>query len=385
MSNALYPPPRNTLNQGLCRLVIVLISINGFYYIASSLVLLFNAPMLRLALHYMERINILENQFVSVYAALLFGSMLLLVAWGLIKRIRIALIWTVVLLVLILLLHIGDDNFRLSFFITLATLLLTLYCQQAFNKPLAFFPSGQIIGLISTLIFPLAYGIIGAYLLRDEFTAIHNWTDAAYYTLVTYSTVGFGDIVPETELGKWFSASMIMIGISSFATAAAIYFGPFLDRRLKEVFKVLNKFDQASHHYIICGGNMVAIQLANQFARARKHCVVITPEPVGEVINNESKYIDHINGTATDINLLKRCSINRAAAVLAVTDSDADNILIALHAGTAAGENKNLQIVINVNNEDNIPGAQKAGAHDILTPSRIYSETVMQKLALQTG
>ncbi len=62
------------------------------------------------------------------------------------------------------------------------------------NDPLHF---QKVVAWLS-IFMALAYGVIGSYLLRGEFHGIQTWTDAIYYTFETYSTVGYGDILPGT-------------------------------------------------------------------------------------------------------------------------------------------------------------------------------------------
>jgi len=42
---------------------------------------------------------------------------------------------------------------------------------------------------------------------------VHNFGDAFYFTVVALTTVGFGDIIPHSEAGKWVTILMIFSGI----------------------------------------------------------------------------------------------------------------------------------------------------------------------------
>ena len=71
---------------------------------------------------------------------------------------------------------------------------------------------------------------MGAYALRDEFT-IETPVDAFYYTLATASTVGYGDVVPTSQVARLFGISVVLIGASSFAFALGTLLGPARSRR----------------------------------------------------------------------------------------------------------------------------------------------------------
>ena len=96
----------------------------------------------------------------------------------------------------------------------------------------------QVVAVLS-IIFALAYGIGGSYLLRAEFDGIETWTDAVYFTVVTYSTLGYGDMFPLSTNARWFVVSMVSIGIGSFFTALTVLLGPLVEHRLRGVFAVL--------------------------------------------------------------------------------------------------------------------------------------------------
>lgn len=47
-----------------------------------------------------------------------------------------------------------------------------------------------------------------------------SWLDSVYFSVVTISTVGFGDFSPETAAGKIFTMAYIIVGLGIFVTAA---------------------------------------------------------------------------------------------------------------------------------------------------------------------
>eukprot|EP00931_Biecheleriopsis_adriatica_P056881 TRINITY_DN33737_c0_g1_i1.p2 TRINITY_DN33737_c0_g1~~TRINITY_DN33737_c0_g1_i1.p2 ORF type:complete len:194 (-),score=37.66 TRINITY_DN33737_c0_g1_i1:9-590(-) len=76
------------------------------------------------------------------------------------------------------------------------------------------------------------------------FASVENWgwIDSLYFTTVTLSTVGYGDIVPETAMGRKITALFALMGVPFFATLVSDMSNVFsgsLVRRLREADSVV--------------------------------------------------------------------------------------------------------------------------------------------------
>lgn len=91
--------------------------------------------------------------------------------------------------------------------------------------------------VVITFLLAISYSVLGLYYLRDEFDGIKNISDAVYFTIVTFSTVGYGDIHPITEEAKLFTISIMIVGIGLFATIITVLAGSIIN-------KVTDKFKQ---------------------------------------------------------------------------------------------------------------------------------------------
>lgn len=65
------------------------------------------------------------------------------------------------------------------------------------------------------------------------FWIVEGWSllDAAFFSVVTISTVGYGNLVPETALGKIFAMFYILVGLGVFVGAASAVAEALLRRR----------------------------------------------------------------------------------------------------------------------------------------------------------
>jgi voltage-gated potassium channel len=88
----------------------------------------------------------------------------------------------------------------------------------------------------------------------------------------------------------------------------------------------------------------------------------------------------HIDGRGSDDETLKQAGIDRARAVIACVDSDAENVFITL---TARGLRPDVEIVARAAQESSEPKLLRAGANDIVSPYRA-SGHAMARLALSS-
>ncbi|MCR2479416.1 ion channel, partial [Salmonella enterica] len=79
--------------------------------------------------------------------------------------------------------------------------------------------AGSLFALVS-IVSLLIYAVFGTLYLGDEFNPpIKDAATALYFSIVSMSTVGYGDITPHSNAARLFTASIIILGITVFATS----------------------------------------------------------------------------------------------------------------------------------------------------------------------
>jgi voltage-gated potassium channel len=233
----------------------------------------------------------------------------------------------------------------------------------------------------SSVAIALIYGIVGSYVLRDEFHGLHTLVDAVYYTLVTYSTLGYGDIVPVTTNAKIFTCSMIIIGVSSFVAALTVLVGPLIEKRMKGVFSFMNKFNSLKDHVIICGYNLTAAHIAKTIAGQEIDCIFIESDTEQAQNIKQAGYNVIIGDSANSKDLL-RANIEAARALVCAFTNDADNIVAAMTAQNFKHHPTRrapLKIVIRIDKEENLSKAAKVGADSVISPAVIGGELMAKE------
>ncbi len=175
----------------------------------------------------------------------------------------------------------------------------------------------------------LAIGTIG-------YVVIEGWPpfEAFYMTIITLSTVGFGEIKNLSETGRIFTSFLIFGGIGTACYGFTLLTEAIVSGQLGEVLgEKRNKraLEKLKDHYIVCGFGNIGRKLINLLQLEGKPFVVIEKdrEVVEEIKHRELVYIW---GNAVEKEVLKLAKIDRAKGVFACGSNDSENIYIALVA-----------------------------------------------------
>lgn len=265
---------------------------------------------------------------------LVLGMGLQVIALGLILKARIAWAFSLVLLIGIGTFAILDDHGRAGLGIYTLVLVIALIAYwRRFDR--ASVTAGSLFAVVSMLSL-LIYAVFGALYLGNEFNPpILDAGTAFYFSIVSMSTVGYGDITPHSGTARLFTASIIILGITIFATSISAIAGPVIGGNLKRLVKGRFSTAMRKNHIIIAGATPLALSLYDGLRRRGDEVTVIVP-PGGA-----SEYpaaADLIEGDASSVDVLHNAGVARARYVLALRDDDAENAFIVLAAKEATGD-----------------------------------------------
>jgi voltage-gated potassium channel len=210
----------------------------------------------------------------------------------------------------------------------------------------------------------VAVGIIGTIGYRLFGMSL---TDAVYQTVTTITTVGFRELQDFNNLEQWFTIALIIMGVSTvlytFTLAVQVVvegqLRDFVGRRLMD--REINKL---TGHTIVCGWGRVGRAVADDLVSAG-HSVVI--------VDVDAERVAKVNyptivGDATLDSTLRAAGIDRARALIAALEGDAENLFVTLSARAIVPE---LFIVARARQEESVPKLANAGADRVVNPQEL--------------
>ncbi len=234
-----------------------------------------------------------------------------------------------------------------------------------------------VIGVFATITF-LIIGTIG-YMVLEGFTLL----DALYMTVITITTVGFGEIHPLSSTGRIFTMFLIVFGFGSIGFLAAAFTEAIIEQASSPLLRrktMQKRIDQLRKHYIICGFGRVGIAAAEHFQKAGAPFVVLESGEEQIKILNEHKY-PYLEGDATKEEVLLAAGIKQATALLALLNADPENLFTVL---TARELNPTLHIIARTETTSSESRMLRAGADSIISPYASAGRRVADKILKAT-
>lgn len=209
------------------------------------------------------------------------------------------------------------------------------------------------------------------------FMWIEGWSTwrSLFFTLVTLTTVGYGDY-GLTEAGQRFAAILMIGGIASVSYAATQLIQHATNLAMHPESRMIKQASKMSNHHIICGLGRTGQRVMRKLAVEGFETVAIDSNQTIIARLREEGFIV-LDGDAADDHTLLAAGVKRAAAVAAVTSCDAANAMICLSARALA---PNIAITARAEGDESIHKLRRAGASIVISPSRYGGDGVAQSM-----
>jgi voltage-gated potassium channel len=215
--------------------------------------------------------------------------------------------------------------------------------------------------------FLMLAGVLSIGILWYRLVEKWSWLDAAYMTIITLATIGYGETNPLGARGRAFTILLIFLGLLSLGyignrLTEAIIQGYFQERlKLRQQQKTIESLDR---HYILCGYGRTGRQIALEFEAEGIPFIIIDSDPNQVEQMNQKGYIC-LQGDATFDDLLLQAKIERAICIISALPSDAENLYTILSAKTL---NPQIRAIARASTEEAVKKLQRAGADAVVSP-----------------
>jgi len=211
----------------------------------------------------------------------------------------------------------------------------------------------------------LCIGVLGFKIMSH-----YSWVDALYMTVITITTVGFGEVQPLDDTSKIFTVFLILASVIIVGYALTIITEYILSKNDIEELKqkkMQKKIEGLSNHIIICGYGRNGKQAAVKLLAYNKAFVVIEQDK--ELIDkHEDDNIPFVLGNANEDEVLLQAGIGKASTLISALPNDADNLFVVLSARQI---NKTMNIISRASQETSYKKLKLAGANNVILPDRI--------------
>lgn len=227
-----------------------------------------------------------------------------------------------------------------------------------------------------SMMFALA-GILLCGSLGYMFLEGWDFADGLFMTVITLSTVGYGETHELSQNGQWFTSLLIVfcfVGMTSWTAALTSFLvdidlgGNLVQRRM---LKMISKL---KGHTIVCGTTPMAEVVIERLIRKRKDVVVIDDDVDKlEQVRRRFSRVKIVEGSPTDELCLAKGNLLKASNVVAALASEVDNLLISI---TCKDLRENISVYAQSNNSTIANRMRKAGVEEVICPSELCGSRV---------
>jgi len=212
------------------------------------------------------------------------------------------------------------------------------------------------------LLVVLLVGTVG-FMYLEEMSPV----DSLYMTVITLSTVGFGEVNPLHSEGRTFVMFLIIFGVGLAGYTATVVGQMVLEGQIREMLgrrKMDSRIRKMTGHYIIAGYGRVGRHVTSEFQRRGVSFVVLerNDDAIAQLVD---EHVPFVQGDSTDEDTLRSAGIESASTLISTLPDEAQNVYLTL---TARDMNKKLKIIARADMEGGEKKLMRAGANHVVTP-----------------
>ncbi len=217
-----------------------------------------------------------------------------------------------------------------------------------------------------------------------------SWSDSLYMTVITLSTVGFGEVLLDMDkvpYGREWTICLIVLGSGTLLYFISTFTAFFIEGDIQGAIRrrrMQKEIQKLRDHIIVVGAGATGFHVVEELLATRTPFVVIEedPERLSRVAEEVGPELLYVLGEATEDSVLQQAGIAEAAGLVATLRDDRDNLFVTV---TARALNPELRIVAKVTEDSAKAKLLRAGADCTVSPSfiggmRMVSEMIRPKV-----
>jgi voltage-gated potassium channel len=212
----------------------------------------------------------------------------------------------------------------------------------------------------------LVGGTVGYWVIEPDY----SFLDALYMTVITLTTVGYGEVHPLSTAGKIFTIILLMVGVITFFFSATEVLRAVISGEIHQGFekrRMTRRLAELNNHLIVCGYGRMGRFVCKEFSLQGLPFVLIDlNEDLLRDFHLEPGLV--IVGDATSDEVLRQAGVDRARGLVTLAASDATNLFITMSARLL---NDKLFIVARAEGEQAEQKLLRAGANRVVAPYAI--------------
>jgi len=214
-----------------------------------------------------------------------------------------------------------------------------------------------------------------------SFHWIEGWTyfEGFYMTLMTLTTVGYGEVHPLSLPGRLIASALMLGGVATVFISIGILVDVVIKLELADTFgrkRRQHMIEKLSDHYIVCGAGRVGRSVIRELRRSGA-AVLLIDSSADRAQWGIQDGIPTLVADATKDETLQRARVGHAKGLVAAIASDAENVYVALSARVL---NPNLIISARATDEQAEEKLKRAGATTVFTPYTFIGHRLAQSM-----